>query len=149
MQCSSPDNLSPSPSRRGGKIDHPVRLRPPGPRGAARARGPVRKAGEHRYFKETITNLGVSTPTLHRLERELFARVRRTWGPQDALALCEEVLPKRVFEATILSLLTLSRFARKLGSDAFDRCEAWLANDYCDNWGATDTLGPKVIGPIL
>ncbi len=110
---------------------------------------PVRAERELRYFKGAIRNIGVTAPNIRLVERELFAAVRGRWGPDEAVELCEIVLPERLFEPTSVALITLARFAKRLGPDAFDRCQAWLARDYCDNWASTDTLCPNVVGPIV
>lgn len=110
---------------------------------------PVRAEKELRYFKGAIRNIGVTAPNIRLVERELFAAVRGLWGPDEAVELCEMVLPERLFEPTAVALITLARFAKRLGPDAFDRCETWLARDYCDNWASTDTLCPHVVGPIV
>jgi hypothetical protein len=114
---------------------------------------PVRAEKELRYFKGAIRNIGVTAPNIRLVERELFAAVRGRWGPNEAVELCEivppERLPERLFEPTAVALVTLARFAKRLGPDAFDRCEAWLARDYCNNWASTDALCPHVVGPLV
>lgn len=110
---------------------------------------PVRAEGEKRYFKGTINNLGVTLPKIRALEKELCLGLERSWSVADAMELCDALLARRVFEATLLALMFLERFAGRMGEDEFARCEKWLADDLCDNWAATDHICPHIIGPIL
>lgn len=110
---------------------------------------PIRAEGETRYFKETVTCLGTGAPQTKALEKRLCAGLAKTWSVGEAMQLCDVLLEERVLEVTSLALEFLSRFVQQMGEREFLRCEQWLADDLCDNWASTDSLGPHILGPIL
>lgn len=108
-----------------------------------------RREGERKYFKYTINNIGVTLPQIQSVEREIGKPLAKTWDVADAIALCDELLGRRVFEYTLCGLTFLARFAMRMGPAHFVHCERWLENDWCDNWAAVDHLCPHVLSPIV
>jgi 3-methyladenine DNA glycosylase AlkD len=110
---------------------------------------PVRAEGEIRYFKGTINALETGSANLQAVEKRLCKGLEKTWSVDDALALCDYLLPMRVFEVTICALTALDRFAGKMGSDELDHFRSWLEADLLDNWAAVDTLCPHTVGTVI
>lgn len=110
---------------------------------------PKRAEGERRYFKETINNLGISSTNMRAIEKKLYASYKKQWNVDQAIEFADVLLNKRIFETTQLALLFLDRFSSKMGESELIKFEEWLNADLCDNWAATDTLCPHVVGSIL
>lgn len=110
---------------------------------------PVRAEGENRYFKGTINALGTGSSNLQAVEKRLCKGLEKTWSVDDALTLCDYLLPMRVFEITICALTVLDRFAGKMGSREMDHFRGWLEAGLLDNWAAVDTLCPHTVGTII
>lgn len=110
---------------------------------------PVRAEGETRYFKGTINALGTGLPKLQAVEKRLFRGLEKSWSVDDILALCDYLLPVRIFEVTLCALTALERFSGNVGRRELDHFRGWLEADLLDNWAAVDTLCPHTIGKVL
>src|SRR5690349_18209071 len=128
------------------------------PQLARRARAAMRKAadprvarGQRMFFKpwEKIHLLGIKTPHLRAIERELYQSVRKSWSCSDAVAFCDLLMRDRSMESKSLGLMLLARYDREFQADLLDYAERWLAADLCDNWAVTDQLCTQIISRIL
>lgn len=110
---------------------------------------PKRAEGEKHFFKESINNLGVSSPKVDKVEKKLYSGTVKKWSMEQTVDFVEMLLERRIFEVSQLGLSLLQRFADKMGENELVRFEKWLNADLCDNWAATDTLCPHTVGTIL
>lgn len=110
---------------------------------------PVRAAGSRRYFKEQVEFYGLTTPQLRAICGEFHERLQKSWTLDQAMELCEILLPGKKFEVKASSIILLLKFKKEFGRETFRRIKAWLAADYCDNWAAVDVLCPEGLGFIL
>jgi 3-methyladenine DNA glycosylase AlkD len=110
---------------------------------------PVRAAGSRRYFKEQVEFYGLTTPEMRAICGEFHERIKKSWTLDEAMALCEILLPRKKMEAKAASIVLLLKFKKEFGPDTFRRIKAWLAADYCDNWAAVDILCPEGLGFLL
>ncbi len=110
---------------------------------------PVRAKQVQNYFKEKVTAYGLPTPLLRKIEKELFALTERSWTAEQALELCEILLPRKSMEEKGLALITLQRFEKKLDAGFVAVAERWLSSNYCDNWAAVDSLCPYMMGTVI
>jgi len=110
---------------------------------------PVRAAGARRYFKEQVEFYGLTAPQMRAICGEFHNRLKKSWTLDEAMALCEILLPGKKFEAKATSILLLLKFKKEFSRETFCRIKAWLAADYCDNWAAVDVLCPEGLGFLL
>lgn len=110
---------------------------------------PVRARGAERYFKETVTCYGVSTPDIRALAAELYGTVKATWTVEDAAELCDILFPRRELEAKGIGALILSRYKKSFRPSLFPRIQSWLAADLLDNWASVDVFCTDVMGALL
>ena len=125
---------------------------------AARARALLREAGDPRvarqartYFKEheKVRFHGVASPRLRQIERDLFRSLGGRWSAREAAAFCDLVLRSPYSEEKNLGILLLGRFRKGFEKDLLRQIEAWLREDRCDNWSATDAMCGWVLAPLL
>jgi len=102
-----------------------------------------------RYFKETVRSFGVSSPKVRELARDLYEAVRGSWTVADAIALCEQLLPRPELEAKSVGTLLLLRFHRDFSRPLFATIHGWLAKDRLDNWASVDTFCPQALATLL
>jgi len=125
---------------------------------ARRARAAMRKAADPRvarsqrmFFKprEKIHLLGIKTPDLRSIERELYQSVRKSWSYSDAAVFCDLLMRDHSMESKALGLMLLARYHREFPANLLDYTERWLEADLCDNWAVTDHLCTQIISRIL
>lgn len=108
---------------------------------------PAHRDGLRWFFKEPIDPLGVRS-------KELNAIVARRWrelrglGPTQLLALGERLWQSGVFEDPTLASKWCGRALPRLGPEAFDTFERWLAARV-GNWAHCDVLCTGCIGGLL
>jgi 3-methyladenine DNA glycosylase AlkD len=102
-----------------------------------------------RYFKETVRSFGVGSPQVRELARDLYEAVREDWTLADAVALCEQLLPRPELEAKSVGTLVLLRFHRDFPRPLFATIHGWLAQDRLDNWASVDTFCPQALATLL
>lgn len=101
------------------------------------------------YFKEQVSILGISAGDLRQIARELFKRIQPCWTIDDAIALCEILLPDKFLEAKGFSILILERFAKSLKKEHLFLVKKWINNNYCNNWATIDHICPNIVSPII
>jgi 3-methyladenine DNA glycosylase AlkD len=125
---------------------------------AERARATLREAADPRvarsqkkFFKpwEKISLYGIKTPDVKRIERELYAGVRRSWVYSEALAFCDLLMRDRHLESKSVGLLLLGRYYRRFEEDLLGTARGWLEEGLCDNWAVTDDLSTGVLWRLL
>jgi 3-methyladenine DNA glycosylase AlkD len=129
------------------------------PRQLAReARAALRKAADpriarsqKRFFKpwEKISLYGLKTPQVKRIERELYASVRKSWEFAEALSFCDLLMRDRHLESKSVGLLLLERYHRQFEQELLGTAHGWLENGLCDNWAVTDDLSTGVLWRLL
>ncbi|MFN8094853.1 MAG: DNA alkylation repair protein [Vicinamibacteria bacterium] len=110
---------------------------------------PVRARGAEAYFKETIRAFGVRAADIRQIATGISRRVRREWTVDDAVRLCELLLPRPELEAKGVAILVLHRFRRTYPPELFDTIHGWLAADRLANWASVDALCPEVVGALV
>ena len=125
---------------------------------AQRARAALREAGDpsvargqKRFFKrwERISFYGLKTPDVKRIERELYAGVRKSWTFADALLFCDLLMHDRHLESKSVGLSLLERYHRQFEEELIGTAQGWLENGLCDNWAVTDDLSTGVLWRLL
>jgi 3-methyladenine DNA glycosylase AlkD len=103
----------------------------------------------HSFFKEPLQLLGVSTPDVRRIARELHGRIRHSWTLPDALALCGTLLPDPRLEVKFAALLVCERFAKAFDAALLPKVHGWIERGFCDSWAIIDCLCSCVLWPLL
>jgi 3-methyladenine DNA glycosylase AlkD len=110
---------------------------------------PVRAEGAQRYFKERVRFLGISTPDMRDLDRELFQKIKLEWGVAEATEFCRILLADPYYEVRGLGILIFERYRRDFPKSAFETIKGWLLADYCDSWALVDVLCPTSVGTLI
>jgi 3-methyladenine DNA glycosylase AlkD len=110
---------------------------------------PARAALIRRYFKNEVRVYGLRSPEARDIAAGLYAKVRASWTPADAIALCEIVLRRPELEFKGLGALMLLRFKKSFPKSLFAKVKGWLAADLLDNWASVDVLCPDAVGALL
>ncbi len=110
---------------------------------------PVKAAGARKYFKEEVLFLGISAPVLRELSGEVYQRVRKGWGVDEAVAFCDLMLRDTYHEVRALGILVFERYRKVLPRSVIASVENWLRDDRCDSWALVDLLCPKSVGMLL
>jgi 3-methyladenine DNA glycosylase AlkD len=106
---------------------------------------------QKRFFKpwEKISLYGLKTPEVKRIERELFASVRKSWGFSEALVFCDLLMRDRHLESKSVGLSLLERYHRQFEEHMLATAHGWLEGGLCDNWAVTDDLSTGVLWRLL
>lgn len=110
---------------------------------------PVRAAGARRYFKEAVEFYGLTAPMLRAIAADFHARTKATWTIEDALALCEILLPRKKHEAKASAILLLLKFKKEFTPAVAARIKGWLARNDCDSWACVDVLCPAALSWLI
>jgi len=110
---------------------------------------PVKAAGAQRYFKETVSFLGIATPDMRELTKEFFQEIKPEWGVGEATEFCALMLTNRYHEVRGLGILIFDRFRKEFPKSIFGTIKGWLLADYCDSWALVDVLCPNSVGALL
>ena len=110
---------------------------------------PRRALGARTYFKEQVTFYGLTSDQVRKIAKELLEPVKKEWHLEEAIELCEILLPNRFFEARSVATLIFLKFKKEFGPEVFPLVKKWLVRNLLDNWAAVDTLCPDCLGPLL
>jgi 3-methyladenine DNA glycosylase AlkD len=110
---------------------------------------PRRARGVQAYFKESVRAFGVTAPQVREIAAELHRRVKPEWTVDDAIALCDRLLPRPELEAKGVAILLLHRFHKTYPEALFAKTHGWLLANRLDNWASVDALCPEVIGALV
>jgi len=104
-----------------------------------------------RYFRphERVALLGVATPRLREIEKEIFAAVKPAWSVDTAVRFCATLIRSPLLEVKAVGVLLLSRYREGFDKSLFERARFWLASGYCGNWASTDILSGAIVAPLL
>jgi 3-methyladenine DNA glycosylase AlkD len=102
-----------------------------------------------RYFKESVRSFGVGSPQVRELALTLHQEVRDDWSVDDAVRLCDRLLPRPELEAKSVAALVLLRFHKDFSRPLFRTIHGWLAKDYLNNWASVDIFCPQALGTLL
>ena len=118
----------------------------------------LRSAGDRRvaeqsynYFKDydRVAFLGVRSPQVREIERQVFQAVKPAWSLADALFFADSMIRKRYLEAKGVGILLLSRYSASYDESLLTTIRGWLADGHCSNWATTDTLSSTVLTSLL
>jgi 3-methyladenine DNA glycosylase AlkD len=110
---------------------------------------PEKAAQAQKYFKETVRTFGISSPVIRALAKELYQSIKDAWSLDDALKLCDILLPNPYLDAKGLATLILLRFKNQFTKDVLLKIKSWLLANCCDNWASVDVLCPDAIGALI
>ncbi|MGA2585840.1 MAG: DNA alkylation repair protein [Candidatus Aminicenantales bacterium] len=115
-----------------------------------RAKADPEKAVQiQRYFKENVSSYGLAAEDIREIARDLYESVRRNWTIEEAIDLCEILLPNKYLEVKSTAEIFFLRFQKDFGRPVFSLIKKWLAQDYCDNWASVDGLCPDGLGGLM
>lgn len=99
------------------------------------------------FFKahEKVLLIGVRTPNVRQIERELFQQIKGQWALAEACAFTDLLLQDPRQEAKTVGILLLARFHKSFVPELFEQFERWLQQNLCANWALTDALGAYVL----
>jgi 3-methyladenine DNA glycosylase AlkD len=110
---------------------------------------PVKAEGAQRYFKEAFKCYGLTSAQVRDLAKEISIAVAPIWSVEDAVALCDILLPNPFHEAKAVSILVLERYREDFPPSVFLKIKSWLASDYLNSWAGVDVLCPNCVGSLL
>ncbi len=110
---------------------------------------PVRAEGAQRYFKEAFKCYGLTAIQVRDLAKEIYQSVKAEWSVDDAIQLCDILLPNPYHEAKGLGILILEKYKKDFPKSLFLKIKNWLSSNYLDSWAAVDVLCPDSVGALL
>lgn len=105
------------------------------------------KEGAYRYFKETVTFIGVRTPIVRNIARKITKNYKNL-GYEETIKLCEELLKKKYFEYGVIAFTLMDFYKKNFNKNTFNIFESWL-NKYIDNWAWCDFLCTDLIYSVI
>jgi 3-methyladenine DNA glycosylase AlkD len=93
--------------------------------------------------------LGVKTPAVRSLARDVELAVRGQWSVADAVAFCDRLSQRRYHEEKVVGLLVLGRFHRQFPRTLYRTAKGWITDGRFRNWAGIDTLCPAVLTPLV
>lgn len=109
---------------------------------------PVRARGTQRYFKNEVVSLGITAPVLRLFVRTRMSGLRKAWGLQDAIQLCDRLLREPEMEVRGAGILALGAFKGELTPALLAPSKSWL-KCRLDNWALVDSFCSSVLSPLL
>ncbi len=110
---------------------------------------PVRAEGAQRYFKEAFQCYGLTSAQVRDLAKEMYQIVKGVWSVEDAIELCDILLPNPYHEAKALAILLLEKYKNDFPKSLFPKIKGWLEANNLNNWAAVDVLCPDSMGSLL
>ena len=96
---------------------------------------------------QEVDSYGVRAPEMHRLAREVYARVKK-WPVKDRDRLCEVLWRSGKNEEGGVVCYVYRRFSKEFGAAHFGKFTRWL-DRYVDNWGHTDGVSLWLLGVCI
>lgn len=118
----------------------------------------LKSAGDRRvaeqsynYFKDydSVAFLGIRSPQVREIERQVFQAVKTAWAIQDAICFADSMIRSKYLEAKGVGILLLSRYAASYDESLLPKVRGWLADGHCSNWATTDSLSSTVLTSLL
>jgi 3-methyladenine DNA glycosylase AlkD len=105
----------------------------------------------YNYFKDydSVAFLGVRSPQVREIERQVFQAVRPSWSLQDAICFADSMIRSKYLEAKGVGILLLSRYTASYEESLLTQIRVWLADGHCSNWATTDSLSTTVLTSLL
>lgn len=102
-----------------------------------------------KFFKEPVKLYGFSTQEIRKFEKELYQIVKSYWNIDDALKLCEILLPNSYLEPKGIAIFMLAKYSNDFPTELFSKIKKWLSLNYCNNWATIDYLCSLIMYPLL
>lgn len=115
------------------------------------AADPERAEAGKRFFKqeEEIHLMGLRAEEVRRIVRKLFSPLKSHWSEDQAVELCELMLPNKYLEAKAVSILILEQFVPSLDEKHIYLIKKWIGENHCANWATIDLLCSNVLSPMI
>jgi 3-methyladenine DNA glycosylase AlkD len=110
---------------------------------------PEKAKQAQRFFKEPVKLYGFSTQEIRKFEKELYKVIKSYWNINDAIKLCEILLPHAYLEPKGVTIFILSKYSNDFPSELFLKIKNWLSLNYCNNWATVDYLCFLIMYPLL
>lgn len=112
---------------------------------------PERALEGKRYFKpeEEVFMLGLKAARIREKAREFYDLIKSHWDQDQAVELCEKMIPNKYLEAKAFCLLVLERFVSSLNKKHFFQIKEWINKNYCANWSTIDLLCCDILSPLI
>lgn len=112
-------------------------------------RDPFKAEQAQKYFKEPVKVWGLTSPQVREIGREIYQKIKNEWTVDEAIALCDILLPHPYHEPKGLAVLILERYKKEFPKSLFTKIHRWLVSDYLNSWAAVDILCPNCVGTLL
>ncbi len=101
---------------------------------------PVWARGAQAYFKQSddMAVLGVKTPSVRSLVRDVERAVRGTWDVADAIVFCDRLSRRRHHEQKMVGVLVLGRFHARFPRTLYGTAKRWITAGRFRNWAAIE-----------
>jgi len=112
---------------------------------------PAWAEGARAYFKksEGIAILGVRTPALREVARDVFRAVSGRWATADAIRFCDRMSQRRFHEVKMVGVLVLGRYRADTPRSLLPVAKRWITSGRFSNWAAIDALCPEILTPLV
>lgn len=112
---------------------------------------PAWAEGARAYFKRSdrMAILGVRTPALRGVARDVFHAVSGQWQAPDAVRFCDRMSRRRFHEVKMVGVLVLGRYRAHTPRSLVATARRWIAEGRFGNWAAIDALCPEVLTPLV
>ncbi|MGD2246141.1 MAG: DNA alkylation repair protein [Candidatus Aminicenantes bacterium] len=110
---------------------------------------PIRAKQGQKYFKDQVFILGFTAGKFRQVANGLFGLIKPYWTHDEALALCDLMLPDLYLEVKGLSIYILEQFIKSLQKKHLSLIKQWIDKNYCDNWASIDSMCTYIISPLI
>lgn len=110
---------------------------------------PLKAVGAQKYFKEEARFLGIPSPELREVGREVYEKIKAQWTVKEATDFCAVMLLDPFHEVKALGILVFERYRKAFPKSVFSIIESWLKEDLCNSWALVDLLCPNSMGALV
>lgn len=105
------------------------------------------RAGSQNYFKETIKFYGVKVPTVNKISKDSFERIKDK-PPAEIYSLCDILWQSAYIEESFIACNWSYYIKDSYQPGDFEIFDKWLAQ-YVNNWASCDTLCNHTVGTFI
>lgn len=104
-------------------------------------------ASSQNFFREKIQFYGVKVPTVNKISKEFFAKVKHR-SKADILSACELFWQSGIIEETFVACNWSYAIEKLYEPEDFSVFERWIKT-YVNNWASCDTLCNHTVGEFI